>query len=134
MRTRLHHVDHRHGKFALQVIDEAAARGVAVKAEVLNVSNRQDPLPDAVLSEIREVLERAQGEAQLKLFVVGDEESLTLLVPIVPGSMPAFADGSAAEGIIERHHADLRVEFEPQDLDANGNLLLWINVTRPTRK
>ena len=120
--------------FALQIIDEAAERDVAVKAEVLNVSNRRDPLPASVVTEIREVLQRAQGEAQLKLFAVGDEESLTLLVPIIPGSMPHLLDGTPAEGFVERQHGDLRIEFEPQDTDANGNLLLWISVTRPTRK
>ena len=120
--------------FALQIIDEAAERDVAVKAEVLNVSNRRDPLPALVATEIREVLQRAQGEAQLKLFAVGDEESLTLLVPIIPGSMPHLLDGTPAEGFVERQHGDLRIEFEPQDTDANGNLLLWISVTRPTRK
>ena len=120
--------------FALQIIDEAAERDVAVKAEVLNVSNRRDPLPASVVTEIREVLQRAQGEAQLKLFAVGDEESLTLLVPIIPGSMPHLPDGTPAEGFVERQHGDLRIEFEPQDTDANGNLLLWISVTRPTRK
>lgn len=121
-------------EFALQIIDEAAERGVAVKAEVLNVSNRRDALPLSVLAEIRAVLQRAQGEAQLKLFVVGDEESLTLLVPIVPGSMPFLTDGTPAEGFVERQDGDLRVEFEPQDTDANGNLLLWISVTRPVLK
>ena len=118
----------------MQIIDEAAERGVAVKAEVLNVSNRHDPLTHEVLSEVREVLQRAQGEAQLKLFAIGDEESLTLLVPIVPGSMPFLTDGTPAEGFVERQYGDLRVEFEPQDYDANGNLLLWISVTRQLTK
>ena len=117
--------------FALSLIDEAAAADVAVKAEVLNVSRRSDPLPEAALAQIRQVLARAQGEAQLKLFVVGDEESMTMIVPIVPGSIPAFSDGTPAEGFVEMTYGDLRLEFDPQDVDASGLLPLWISISRP---
>lgn len=117
--------------FALNVIDEAAALGIAVKAEVLNVSHRQEPLPEAALVPIRQVVALARGEAQLKLFVVGDEESMTLIVPIVPGSMPVFSDGNQADGFVEMHYGDLRLEFDPQDVDASGLLPLWVSISRP---
>lgn len=119
--------------FALELIDTAAERGVAVKAEVLNVSKRPDRLPDAAMAQVHEVVALAQGEAQLKLFVVGDEESMTLIVPIVPGCLPVLGDGTPAEGFVEIVHGDLRLEFDPQPVDANGLLPLWVNVARPVR-
>lgn len=117
--------------FALALIDTAAERGIAVKAEVLDVSRRSDAMSEAALSQVTEVLALARGEVQLKLFVIGDEESMTLVVPIVPGSMPAFRDGTVANGMVELQYDDLRLEFDPQSVDANGLLPLWISVSRP---
>lgn len=119
--------------FALELVDSSAERGVALKAEVLDVSRRTDPLPEAALTEVRQLVSLAKGEAQLKLFVVGDEESMTLIVPIVPGSMPYFSDGSVAEGFVERTHGDLRLEFDPQDVDEQGLLPVWVSISRSVK-
>lgn len=119
--------------FALSLIDAAAEVGVAVKAEVLNVSRKQDPLPEAATAQVLQVLALAQGEAQLKLFVIGEEESMTLVVPIVPGSMPMFADGTVAEGLVEMQYGDLRLEFDPQSVEPSGLLPLWVSVSRPVQ-
>ena len=42
--------------FALSLVDAAAEVGVAVKAEVLNVSRRQDPLPEAATAQVLQVV------------------------------------------------------------------------------
>ena len=58
---------------------------------------------------------------------------MTLVVPIIPGSMPKFADGTMAEGLVEMQYGDLRLEFDPQSVEPSGLLPLWVSVSRPVQ-